>query len=75
LLDEMAGVGDGHESEVAVDPVPGVVEGAGEESFVSSGDTIFNSEKLGMVSPELGCLTPKNWVWCPRNLGMVSPEL
>ena len=34
LLDEMAGVGDGHEGEVAVDPVPGVVEGAGEESFV-----------------------------------------
>ena len=34
MLDEMAGVGDGHESEVAVDPVPGVVEGAGEESFV-----------------------------------------
>src|SRR5208337_4623577 len=34
LLDEMAGVGDGHEGEVAVDPVPGVVEGAGEEGFV-----------------------------------------
>src|SRR5208282_2560904 len=35
LLDEMAGVGDGHEGKVAVDPVPGVVEGAGEEGFVA----------------------------------------
>ena len=31
----------------------------------SSGDTIPNSEKSSMVSPEL--LTPKNQVWCPRN--------
>src|SRR5271170_4008072 len=35
LLDEMAGAGDGDQSQVFAHPVPGVVEGAGEESGVA----------------------------------------